>query len=289
MQKGNSMSQLSTDLRSTIESQGYVVVRSVVPRAATEAVVADIWRHTGARPDDPESWYAEGIVAPTGMIEMYHYASMWNTRQHERVHAVFAEIFGTERLWVSLDRANLKPPVHPDHPDYDHKGFIHWDADIASYPDVPFHVQGVLALVDTDESMGGFQCVPEIYQDLAGYLERHPPKDGSRVPDLSGYEITKIPLNAGDMVIWTNLLPHGNGHNTSDRPRLAQYISMSPAPSDGERQDHRDQRIRVWQQNLAPSEGKRPFPGDPRRIEEARTQPAPLTSLGRRLLGADPW
>jgi hypothetical protein len=285
--EGEHMSTTSTDLRTTIESDGYVVVREVVPREKTEAVVADIWRHTGARPDEPESWYAEGVVRPTGMIEMYHYQSMWDTRQHERVHQVFADIFGTEQLWVSLDRANLKPPVHPDHPEYDHKGFIHWDAEIQKYPHVPFYVQGVLALADTDESMGGFQCVPEIYQDLAGYLERHPPTDGSRVPDLTGYEITKIPLGAGDMVIWTNLLPHGNGHNTSDRPRLAQYISMGPA-RDGAG-DHRDNRVRSWQRNEAPTPGGSPFPGDPRRIEEARSEPAHLTPLGRKLIGVDPW
>ncbi len=281
------MSQLSTDLRSTIESQGYVVVPGVVPKAKVDAVVEDIWRHTGARPDDPTSWYAPGVVAPTGMIEMYHYQSMWETRQDEGLHRVFAEIFGTERLWVSMDRANLKPPVHPDHPDYDHKGFIHWDAEIAKYPDIPFHVQGVLALADTDETMGGFQCVPEIYQDLAAYLERHPPTDGSRVPDLTGYEITKVPMRAGDMTIWTNLLPHGNGHNTSSRPRLAQYISMSPAPDD--REEYRQRRVTSWQGNAAPTPGGRPFPGDPRRIEEERTQPAELTPLGKRLLGADPW
>jgi hypothetical protein len=279
------MSQ-ATDLRSTIETQGYVVVREVVPREVTEAVVADVWRHTGARPDDPSSWYVPGIVAPTGMVEMYHYQSMWDVRQHERVHAVFAEIFGTDRLWVSLDRANLKPPVHPDHPEYDHKGFIHWDAEIAKYPDVPFAVQGVLALVDTDETMGGFQCVPEIYQDLDGYLRRHPPTDGSRVPDLTGYDITRIPMRAGDMTIWTNLLPHGNGHNTSDRPRLAQYVSMAPARDDENARAH---RVRVWSGNLAPTEGRSPFPGDPRRIEESRSEPATLTPLGRKLLGVDPW
>jgi hypothetical protein len=281
------MSTTTSDLRTTIEEQGYVVVPGVVPQELTAAVVADIWAHTGARPDDPASWYAPGVIAPTGMVEMYHYQSMWDTRQHERVHQVFAEIFRTERLWVSIDRANFKPPVHPDHPEYDHKGFIHWDADIAAYPNLPFRVQGVLALVDTDETMGGFQCVPEIYTDLASYLRRHPPTNGSRVPDLTGYDITQVPLRAGDMVIWTNLLPHGNGHNTSDRPRMAQYISMSPAPDDAE--EARARRVRVWRENLPPTQGQPPFPGDPRRIEESRAEPARLTPLGRRLLGADPW
>ena len=43
----------------------------------------------------------------------------------------------------------------------------------------------------------------------------------SRNPDYTGYSITRPRLAAGDLLIWTSLLLHGNGHNTSDRVRLA--------------------------------------------------------------------
>jgi hypothetical protein len=279
------MTLASSATRAQIERDGYVVVPGVVPKANLEAVVSDIWRHVGADPNDRESWYKPGIVASTGMVEMYHYQSMWNNRQLEAVHRLFAEVHGTERLWVSLDRVNLKPPADPAHPEHDHKGFIHWDTDTAQYPNIPFRVQGVLALTDTDESMGGFQAVPELYRERADWIARQPPDRDPRRPDLAGYEITKIAMNAGDVVIWTTLLPHGNGHNVSGRPRLAQYITMNPAAEDD--QELRQTRINCWRNRLPPP-GK-PFPGDPRKIEERVGQPPELTPLGRRLLGLDRW
>ena len=271
-----------SSLRSQIDEKGYVVVKGVISKEDVESVVADIWRHTGADPHDPSTWYAPGRIAPTGMVEMYHYQSMWNNRQNENLHRVFADIHGTEKLWVSLDRTNLKPPSVPEHPDYHHKGFVHWDADLAKYPDVPFGVQGVLALADTDPEMGGFQCVPEIYQDLENYIARY---GDSRHADLTDYEVTKVPLEAGDMVIWTTLLAHGNGDNLTDRPRLAQYISMNPARED---EELREARVNAWRTNSPPSHS-RAFPGDPRGLEQARPEPATLTPLGRKLLGVDRW
>lgn len=275
-----------SELRCQIEENGYVVVRGVVPRKNVDAVVADLWAHTGADPDRRETWYKPEVIRPTGMVEMYHYQSMWNNRQAQSLYDVFAEIHATSHLWVSLDRANLKPPSVPEYPDYHHKGFMHWDADLTKYPDIPFHVQGVLALADTDQNMGGFQCVPEIYRDLESYLAEHQAED--RRTDLTGHTATRVPLNAGDMVIWTSLLAHGNGDNLTNRPRLAQYISMNPT---GQEPDPalRQRRIESWRNNTAPTPGGRPFPGDPRGIEEARSEPAQLTPLGRKLLGIDSW
>ncbi len=280
------MTVAQSEARRQLEKHGYIVVPNVVPRENLEAVLADIWAHTGARPDNRESWYQPERIRYAGMIEMYQYQSMWDNRQYPAVHQVFSDIFGTEKLWVSLDRANLKPPVDSRYPEFNPTGFIHWDTDISKYPDIPFHVQGVLALTDTDENMGGFICVPELYRDLPEWFAtRSEEQRANNKPDLTGYSITKVPLKAGDMVIWHVLLPHGNGQNTSDRPRLAQYITMSPARE----QDTalRERRINSWRANTTP--GGRYFPGDPRKIEEQRSEPAHLTPLGRKLLGLDSW
>lgn len=280
------MKSVQSLLRHQLDEQGYIVVPAVVPEEDLEALIGDIWQHLGAAPDNAATWYKPGIVQSTGMVEMYHYQSIWNTRQHPRVHQVFSELFGSEKLWVSLDRVNFKPPVHDMHPEYDHKGFIHWDVDIARHPNIPFGVQGALALTDTDEEMGGFQCVPEIYQTLDDWVARRPGNQRiPRTPDLSGYTITRVPLRAGDMVIWRNTLPHGNGYNRSARPRLAQYIAMFPAQEQNIQE--RQMRINCWQKNTPLPHPF--FPGDLRQIEERREQPAHLTPLGRKLLGLDSW
>lgn len=278
------MTSTQSSLRASILENGYAVAPGVVPAENLEAIVADIWRHTGARPGDRESWYLPEIISPDGMVQMYHYQSMWDNRQHPRVHEVFTDIFGTEKLWVSIDRTNLKPPADPAHPEHNRTGFIHWDTDTSQYPDIPFRVQGVLALADTEERMGGFQCVPQLYRELGEWIPRQPADRHPRRPDITGYTIEQIPLRAGDMVIWHVLLPHGNGHNVSDRPRLAQYISMGPAREDDE--EARQTRIDCWRRRLPmPSPAFRP---DPRQIEQ-QLEPPQLTPLGRKLLGADRW
>ena len=95
-------------------------------------------------------------LANTGMVEVYNHQYLWDNRQHPTVHAVFADVWGTQKLWFTIDRANLNLPIRPG---FDYQGFIHWDYDPETLPQ---NVQGVLALADQqDETMGGFQCVPE--------------------------------------------------------------------------------------------------------------------------------
>jgi hypothetical protein len=61
---------------------------------------------------------------------------------------------------------------------------------------------------------------------------------------------------------------------------------MNPPPPAGEpRESLRRARIKSWSASTAPDGDA--FPGDPRRIEEQRGQPASLSPLGRRLLGLD--
>lgn len=274
-------------LRAALDKDGYVVVTPGIERELIAAVADDIWTHVGADPSDPGSWYRPDVIkASTGMVEMYHYQSMWNIRQHPALRAVFAEIHRTPDLWVSIDRAAFKPPVAEGHPEFDSPGFIHWDTDINLYPNIALRVQGVLALVDCDADMGGFQCVPEVYRDLDGFLSSYvdgPPVP--RTPDISGHEITKVPLRAGEMAIWKTTQLHGNGRNTSERVRIAQYVTMNPPPEDQqERARLLERRVSSWSRN-EPAPGDGSFLGDARRIEQSRTNPAQLSALGRTLLG----
>ena len=277
------MALLQPEAHAFFQKNGYLLVRGVVPRQSCEAVVAAIWEFLGMDPDDPEDWYRPPL-SPGGMVEMYHHQAMWDNRQHPGVHQAFAELFGTEKLWVSLDRVNMKPPRHPAHPEYDHKGFIHWDVSTATLP-IPFGVQGLLYLADTDADQGGFQCVPELFRNMEAWLQTQPPDRDPFKPDLTGLTVTPIPSKAGDLVIWHRLLAHGNGHNLSQRPRFAQYIAMNPAHEDDEAA--RQERIACWRERRPPNASF--FPGDPRRIEQNSGKTADLTPLGRKLLGLDRW
>jgi hypothetical protein len=278
------MRVLTEDDLQFFHENGYVVVHDVVPSENRQAVIEAMFEFLGMNPHDPSDWYREPLRTG-GMVEMYQHQAMWNNRQHPKMHALFADILGTERLWVSIDRVNLKPPQHPDHPEYDHKGFMHWDADVTQAAVSPLGVQGVLYLADTTVDMGGFQCAPG-HHKIAREWAKTPRASGEK-PDMSDVPVVPIPGKAGDMVIWNRFLYHGNGHNLSDKPRLAQYITMSPAPTGERFEEQRQDRIYRW-------ETRQPLDvpwvaGDPRQWEQKHGKTAELTPLGRKLLGLDAW
>ena len=215
------------------------------------------------------------------MVEVYNHQHLWNNRQMPRVYDAFVDVWGTEKLWVTIDRANLNFPLPPG---TDKKGFIHWDYDPETRPQ---NVQGVLALADqTDENMGGFQCVPELYRTYDTWKLTQPADRDHFQPDVSGFEIVKVPLQAGDLLIFNSTLPHGiRPNNSKDKVRIAQYISMMPAEEDNE--DRREWRISSWRERRAP-EGYA-FPGDPRGWEQTKYDTAKLSPLGKKLLGLDRW
>jgi len=273
------------------EENGYVVIHDAVPQENLDAMVAVIWEFLQIDPQDTEAWYKYkpytredpcSPISSAGMVEIYQHQALWNNRQYPKIHQAFAEIWGDEKLWVSLDRANMKPPARPDRPQWCNQGMIHWDTDTSQQP-ISFGVQGVLYLTDTTQDQGGFQCVPGFHRLFDEWVKTQPQDRNPRHPDLKDLEVESIAGKAGDLLIWHRLLAHGNGHNTSDRPRLAQYITMSPTPHNNE--EARQQRIQCWQERRpAPN-----WPGDPRDWEHTHQQPAELTELGRKLLGVDVW
>ena len=177
------MSVLSQRDRDFWHENGYVVVRDAVPKENLDAMVDAIWAFLDMDPRNPEDWYRykpytrgnpRSMISASGMVEIYQHQALWDNRQYPKVHRAFSEIWGTEKLWVSLDRANMKPPSRADKPDWQNEGMIHWDTD-TSVPNVPFGVQGVLYLTDTSADQGGFQCVewmpaPHAEQGQHGYL-----------------------------------------------------------------------------------------------------------------------
>ncbi len=285
------MAVLSKEDWSFWQENGYVVIPNAVQQENLDRMVETIWQFLDMDPDDSESWYnykpytrddRSSPISGAGMVEMYQHQALWGNRQHPKIHQAFSEIWDDERLWVSIDRANMKPPARDDRPEWGHQGMIHWDVDTSEQP-IRFGVQGVLYLTDTAENQGGFQCVPGFNNTFEEWVKTQPEDRNPHQPDLADLQVKSIAGKAGDLLIWHRLLAHGNGHNTSDKPRLAQYITMSPAPKDSE--EARQGRIKAWQERRPLSN----WPGDSRDWEHERQEPAVLTELGRKLLGVDLW
>lgn len=270
------------------KENGYVVVHEAAPRENCQAVIDAIWEFTGMDPDDSGTWYPKperlnGLpeLNGAGMVEMYHHPALWANRQLPRIHGAFADVWDTEHLWVTIDRVNFNPPNRSGS---EFSGFIHWDVDTSLDP-IPFDVQAILSLTDVGEGDGGFQCVAGMPNRLEEWIKTQPEDRDPFRPDLTGLEIRPVPMRAGDLLIWDSRLAHGVSPNTSNKPRMAQYLSMSPAQEGN--QKARDWRIDSWLHRKAPDGDA--FPGDPRRWEERFGTTCALNPLGRKLLGLDSW
>lgn len=266
---------------------GYIVIKNAVSKEEAKQTADFLWEFEEKDPNNIDTWYntpratlkMKELVG-TGMVECYNNQHLWNNRMTQRVYDSFVDIWGNEKLWVTIDRANLNFPIKEG---YKYNAFIHWDYD----PDEkPVNVQGVLALGDqTDENMGGFQCIPELYRDFHTWKLAQPQDRDKFKPDTTEFNPVKVKMEAGDLLIFNSLLAHGIRENKSDKVRTAQYISMMPAEENN--LELRNWRIDSWKNRIAP-EGYA-FSGDPRKFEQKKYQTAKLNELGKKLLGLQNW
>ena len=183
---------------------GYIVIKNAIPREQALKTADFLWEFEEKDQNDPDTWYTKeraeaGMkeLVGTGMIEVYNNQFLWDNRQNQRVYDAFVDIWGTENLWVTIDRANLNFPIRPG---FEYKGFIHWDYDPETKPQ---NVQGVLALCDQDdENMGGFQCIPELFRTYDTWKLTQPADRDHFKPDITGFEdkIEKVKMEAGDFL-----------------------------------------------------------------------------------------
>ncbi len=257
-----------------------MVVRNVVPANITGNAVHEIAAFVGADLADRATWYG-GAPQLDGIVPMHHAQSLWDIRQSLNLYQVFTEFYGNQRLGVDMNRCIFRPPVHPGFPTISH-GTIHWDAD----PRVPGPglLQGVVLLTDVGRDAGGFQCLPEVYQNLDAWLERYAHWDDFDFfnPGLDHQKTTQIEGKAGDVILWSTKLPHGTATNLSNRPRVAAFVSMALATDDAQL---RESMKTWWLTRRAPDYWR----GLPGQVDPEPGAPAVLSELGLKLIGVLPW
>ena len=203
------------------DADGVVVLRQAITPQQTKAVEQLLWQKLGAAPDDPATWYGrrtQGI-----MLQVFQHPALEAARRSRRIHKAFAQLFGTADLWATTDRLSFNPPDTPAHP---FAGpHLHWDTSLAL--PIPLALGGILYLTDTAADQGALQVVRGFHRRMESWLASLGDAD-PRAVDLSA-GATTVPAQAGDLVIWRHELPHGASPNRTDRPRLAQYISLYPA------------------------------------------------------------
>ena len=101
------------------------------------------------------------------------------------------------------------------------------------------YYQGIIALADCPEEVGGFHCVPGFHNfceewtklNLEHCEDSHYSNDPTTVQiptddELRKY-LQKIPIRKGCLLIWDGRLAHANFPNQSEDPRLVQYVKWN--------------------------------------------------------------
>jgi ectoine hydroxylase-related dioxygenase (phytanoyl-CoA dioxygenase family) len=205
------------------DEHGYVVLKNAVSAEMAEAAELAIYADMAMDRDDPASWYSNP-QGHTIWVRLLRHPAMLANRRSPRIVKAFAQLWGREDLWTTVDQAGLNPPERDG---WRFPGpHLHWDTTLA--PPHHFGVQGILYLADVAEDQGAFSCVPGFHKTLQAWLDAQP--EGSDVRVIAANTLTMKPIAAqrGDMVLWHQSLPHGSSPNRAARPRVAQYISMSP-------------------------------------------------------------
>lgn len=255
---------------------GFLVIQNVISPEHVNRLRRMIFQSCGADPNDETTWYVHK-GGRNGSVGVYHHQSQWDARQCPAIYQSFADVLGHPALWVSIDRAKLQMPVRDALDARGTDNFIHWDIDLRVLPERRL-VQGVLCLSHATANHGGFQCVPGFHRKVPHMSERERGNPWAAAARFSQGDIHVVEANAGDLIVWDSLLPHGAGYNYSQEPRAAQFIRMFPAAEDN--LDLVETRIRHWSDQL---------PAQHCAVPVASEGPAQLTSLGRKLLGLDTW
>lgn len=266
---------LTEALKAELAERGYVVVNDVVPKPLCESVIEAVSSFLGVDPGDASTWRR---THGHGIVPLHHHPALWHLRQHPTVHAIFAELYGTSSLWSSVDRASFKPPAGDETV---RASALHWDADPRQARETAGY-QGLVYLTDTADDQGAFCCAPDIYRQLAGWLEAHRSNVTAALAEETPKAV-RVGGGAGSLLIWSRLLPHSSARNDGRDPRWVQYVTMSPATDEAARRKlataFRDKRAPAWALRQKVAGQLDPEPGPV----------AELTSLGRRLAGLEAW
>ena len=235
------------------EVNGYVAIPDAVPASLVRAAARAIREYVGADDRNRSTWYdntldiyadvdADGKKphhGRAGMVQMFHHASLWAIRQAPNLHAIFSDMWGTEALYVTCDRAHFKPPRDSAYPAWNNPGDVHvgvhWDVDTrrSAWP-VPYTMQGVLYLEDTPASQGALRVVPGFHRRLAEWSDSQPSNRSAERPEGAALEqlnasAVSVAGAAGTLVLWHSAIPHGPGANFGPSPRVSAYVTMHPA------------------------------------------------------------
>ncbi|MFB9840833.1 phytanoyl-CoA dioxygenase family protein [Mucilaginibacter ginsenosidivorans] len=206
------------------QENGYVIIRNAVSKDDCEETIEVICDFIGVKRVDPATWYKQHPSIQGIMVQLFQHPLLNKNRQSEKVRMAYEQLWQRKDIWVTADRVGFNPP------ETERWKFpgpnMHWDCSL-TLP-IPFSLQGLLYLSDTEASQGAFTLVPGFHNRIEKWLHSLPAGTDPRKQDLHALGSTPIAANGGDFIIWHQALPHGSRPNTSDKPRFVQYFTYEP-------------------------------------------------------------
>lgn len=260
-----------------LEELGYCVIPQIFSDSETKILYERVWHEfiekawPNCRMDDRSQWKETfpmhnkmGIFSgPAGQTQV-----MWDVRQDARIIDVFARIWNTKDLIVSMDGLSFMCPPeirdgyvdpwpHVDqailtredgvqHSNYPPNGFI-------SEPLLktePYTIQGQFLFEDSFEGDGGFYCIPKSHLRFAefapqlGMLSETGKTQIEFLEDFfanntddagNPYSKKHIIAPKGSLIIWDSRIVHWNQHASKARPysdhpkvRMVGYLCYVP-------------------------------------------------------------
>lgn len=207
------------------EKKGYVVIKEAIPKEDCKKTVELICKTIGVKPDDKNTWYNHHPLKQGIMIQLFQNEILDKNRLSSKIRKAYEQLWQQHDLLVSMDRVSFNPPETKT---YQFSGpHLHWDVSLKQ--PIPFGLQGLLYLSDTKEDQGAFTVIPEFHHKIDSWLNNLPKGKNPRDTELlQNFKQEPIAGEAGDFIIWNHCLPHGSSPNTSDKPRIVQYINYQP-------------------------------------------------------------
>lgn len=261
-----------------LEELGYCVIPQLLSASETELLYQRVWHEfiemawPACRMDDRSNWKEEfpmhnklGIFAgPAGQTQV-----MWDLRQDPRIVDVFAKIWNTNDLIVSMDglsfmcpseirEGNFEPWPHVDQRILQpHDNIAHGNCPSISFisesvlKTQPYTIQGQFLFEESFEGDAGFYCIPKSHLrfpefapeleafDILGISNRYKRENEylkdffSHNTDESGepYCMKHITAPRGSLILWDSRTVHWNQHaGKSDNPKVRMVGYLSYVP-----------------------------------------------------------
>ncbi|HYJ36995.1 MAG TPA: phytanoyl-CoA dioxygenase family protein [Chitinophagaceae bacterium] len=231
--RGNNSNNNSEEVVNTVldendlewwHNNGYVIIRDAVSREDCKATIEIISDFLEINLQDPLTWYRPHPARQGIMVQLFQHLQLEKNRRSEKIRRAYEQLWGRTDLWCNADRVSFNPPENEQ---WKFPGpRLHWDVSL-ELP-IPFGLQGLLYLSDTQANQGAFTLVPGFQNKIESWIEGLPPGTDPRTQDL--YQLGPVPIaaNAGDFILWHQALPHASSPNTASLPRIVQYINYLP-------------------------------------------------------------